>query len=546
MLRIFLAGFCFLLLPVSSSSSSEEAPGAGQTARPSTLPREQFARLSGRVLRADTEQPLSKAVVTLIPAAQPVQGVSARTDSAGRFQFDDVVPGTYRLRAQRNGFVTQAYGQRGGSPGVNVTVNNGQRVEKLDFRLPRAGVITGAVFDEDMEPVEGLLIHAIRLRFAKGGRLETSVVRTTQTDDAGEYRLPSLSPGFYLVQAGGRGNTVSINLQAPPVSFGTTFYPDAVLREEASRVQVGAGDVVRGIDIRVRSSGTFTISGVIVDGGGGAGAKRYSVGFAMRGGTATAQAQPDGSFAFHGIAAGDYTLVGSVSEETGPTRRGYVHTKVTDSDVRVAIEIGRTAELHGETQMDDGGPFKFDGLRVELTPDNPEAVSVAGSVEEGGAFRVRSIPAGSYALQLNGREEDVYLKNVRCAGENYTAKPVTLAFDERVTGCVLTLSRDVSVVVGTVMQDGKPVDGIMVVLVPDSQERRQNPRHTMTVQTDERGLFQVKGVIPGDYLAFAVLPLDDAAYFDQGFPERNRDNATFFTAKPHEPTNLSLRPTTPR
>jgi hypothetical protein len=534
-----------LLLLLSALHSSGPQTTTSQAAQVSQ-PGEQLGRISGRVLRADTEQPLSKAIVTLVPVAQPVQGISTRTDSGGRFQFDDVMPGTYRLRAQRNGYVTLAYGQRGSSPGTSVAVNTGQSLENIDFRLPRAGVIAGVVLDEDMEPVEGLPIHAVRLRFAKGGRLETSFVRTTQTDDAGEYRLPGLSPGFYLVQAGGRGNTVSINLQAPPVSYGTTFYPDAGSRDDASRVQVAAGEVVRSIDIRVRSSATYTISGVIVDGGGGQGSKRYSVGFAMRGGTATAQAQPDGSFAFHGVAAGDYTLVGSVSEEAGPTRRGYVHTKVVDSDVRVAIEIGRTAELQGEVRMDDGKPFVFDGLRIELTPDHPEAVSVAGPIDSSGLFRVRSIPTGPYNVQLSGREDEVYLKAVRCAGENYTEKAIALAAEERAGDCILTLSREVSTVSGTVMKDEKPVDGMVVVLVPENKERRRNPRHTMSAQTDEQGVFQIKGVIPGDYLAFAVPPSDDAAYFDIEFPERNREHAVRITIRSQEPMRLKLQPAIPR
>lgn len=456
------------------------------------------------------------------------------------------MPGTYRLHAQRNGYVTLAYGQRGSGPGTNVTVDPGQSLGNVDFRLQRAGVIAGTVFDEDMEPVEGLPIHAVRLRFVKGGRLETSFVRTTLTDDAGEYRLPGLSPGFYLVQAGGRGNTVSLNLQAPPVSYGTTFYPDAGSRDDASRVQVAAGEVVRGMDIRVRSSATYTISGVIVDRDSSPGNKRYSVGFAMRGGTATAQAQPDGSFAFHGVAAGDYTLVGSVSEEAGPTRRGYVQAKVVDSDVRVAIEIGRTAELHGETRMDDGKPFVFDGLRLELIPDHPEAVSVAGPMDSNGSFRVRGIPTGSYNLQLSGREDEVYLKAVRCAGEDYLEKAFVLAAEERTGSCALTLSREVSTVSGTVTKDEKPVDGMMVILVPENKERRRNPRYTMSTQTDDQGLFQIKGAIPGDYLVFAVPPSDDAAYFDLEFPERNREHAVRITVRSQELMRLALQPATPR
>jgi hypothetical protein len=149
-------------------------------------------------------------------------------------------------------------------------------------------------------------------------------------------------------------------------------------------------------------------------------------------------------------------------------------------------------------------------------------------------------------VQLSGREDEVYLKAVRCAGENYIEKAIALAAEERAGGCVLTLSREVSTVSGTVMKNEKPVDGMMVVLVPENKERRRNPRYTLSAQTDEQGVFQIKGIIPGDYLAFAVPPSDDAAYFDIEFPERNREHAVRITIRSQEPVRLMLQPTTPR
>lgn len=538
-------GFRVLTLLALGSAA---APASIQSREPqvpaNTVSKAKLGQLSGRVLREDTEQPLGKAIVTLIPIAQPVQGVSARTDSSGRFQFEDVVPGTYRLRAQRNGFITQIYGQRGGGPGLTIAVNAGDRVEKIEFRLVRFGVITGTLLDEDMEPVEGLSVHAIRMRFSKGGRLEASVAKTTQTDDAGDYRLSGLSPGYYFVQAGGRGNTVSINLQAPPVSYGTTYYPDAISREHASRVQVRAGTVVRAIDMRVRSAPTYTVSGIIIDPIPG-GSKQYSAGFAMRGGTASTNVQRDGSFAFHGIAAGDYTIVGTSTDETGPTRRGFVNVKVVDTDVRIAVEIGKTGQLRGEARMEDGRVISMEGLRVALTPVNPEAVSVASAIDKSGSFRLQSVPVGSYSIELEGREDDMYLKQVQCGGEDYSTEPITVGIDDKAEACVLTLSQDVATIGGWVAEDGKPQDGMVVVLIPQKLEHRKNPRRTMTAQTGKDGSFRIKGIISGDYYAFAVNPMDDAAYFDLQFADRNRERAARISVKALEQANLTLKPSQP-
>jgi protocatechuate 3,4-dioxygenase beta subunit len=531
----------------SSKGRCGEQGGGPAREQQAAVPKEHLGELKGRVLRADTGEPLNKAIVTLIPAAQPTQGVSVRTDAAGRYQFVEVVPGTYRLRAQRSGFVAQVYGQRGGSSGSSITLSSGQRLDKIDFRLDRAGVISGAILDEDSEPVEGLLVHAVRMRFRRGGKVETNVLRTTRTDDVGEYRLAGLAPGFYLVQAGGRGDTVSINLQAPPVSYGPVFYPNATDRDDASRVKVTAGSVVRGIDIRVRSAETYSISGVVVDGSAPSSSKQVSVGFAFGGGgTATAPARRDGSFAFHGMPPGQHTLVASVSDESGIPRRGYAIVNIVDSDVRVAIVVGRTAEVGGQSRMEDGQPFSFDGIRIELAAENPEAVSVSTMMEEGGSFQVKNVPGGSYLLRVTGKEEEAYLKHAQCKGEDFSAKPIVVEAEEKVDDCVLTFSRELSVVRGRVSQGQEPAEQVVVVLIPRELERRRNPRHTIMTQTDESGRFEIKGVIPGDYFAFAVPPSDDAVYYDLGFADRNREKAERLTVKPREVHSLELKVTDAR
>jgi len=542
-LLTLLTTFLILGWPCESRQADSRT-GPQQSSQP---PKEQLGQIDGRVLRADTEQPLSKAIVTLIPSSQPVQGISVRTDALGRFQFADVVPGTYRLRAQRNGFTTQAFGQRGAGPGVSVRVGAGQRLQNTDFRLDPAGVIAGTILDEDGDVVEGLLVHAIRMRFARGGRVETLILRTSRTDDAGDYRLPGLTAGYYLVQVGGRGDTVSINLQAPPVTYGAIYYPRATDRDDASKVKVTAGSVVRGIDVRVRSAPTYTISGVVVDSAPPSTSVRYSVGFAFSGGgTATAQAQRDGSFAFHGMGSGEYTLTASATDEGGVVRRGYSVVRVVDADVRLALEVGRTAEAGGQARMEDGKPYVFEGLRVEFSAENPEGVSAGSAVDEKGYFRIRSLPAGTYFVRSSGREEDIYLRDVRCAGESYSTKPIVLEPEGKVSDCEITFSRQVSTVRGQVKQNDKVADGMVVVLIPQEVDRRRVPRNNFLTQTDSDGQFQIKGVVPGDYFAFALPPMDDAAYFDLEFPERNREAATRVTTNPGEIHSLSLKVSAPR
>jgi hypothetical protein len=69
------------------------------------------ARVSGRIVTADTGRPLTRVRVTLTSAAL----TGARmvlTGSDGAFQFTDLPAGRYTLGAAKTGFVTISYGQR--------------------------------------------------------------------------------------------------------------------------------------------------------------------------------------------------------------------------------------------------------------------------------------------------------------------------------------------------------------------------------------------------------------------------------------------------
>jgi hypothetical protein len=534
-----LLAFVVAATTVGSVSSQQTEPPTKRSSSPGAA-----GQISGRVVRADSLQPLAKAVVTLWPVEQPSETLSTRTDSSGNFAFREVPIGTYRLRAQRRGFVTQLYGQRGSGPGLTVPVAAGEHKAGVDFVLMPAGVITGTIYDEDYEPVEEIEVAALRLRFVRGGKRTAQMVRTTRTNDLGQYRLAGLEPGFYLVQAAGRGSGVPWSTRTDSLAYVPAFYLNAATQEEARQVQVVSGGESTGVDISVRTSPTYTLSGVVMDTTGGSGPKRYSVGFARGIGVVT-MASREASFTFRGLTPGEYTLVAIASEESGATRRGYLHVRLVDSDQRVVIVIGQSASLRGQARMEDQQPFHFGGLYLSVVPEIEEAPTGGASLESDGRFAVRELPAGEYTLQLSGRESEVYLKQVRCEGQDHSARPVTLRVGETLE-CTLLLSREVGEVRGRVEQEGRPAAGMVVVLIPRERELRRQPRYTMVAQTNPEGQFEIRGVIPGDYLAFALEPLEDANYFALDFAERNRDAAEPVTVAAQKSHFLRLNVTTPR
>ena len=179
-----------------------------QKGKPPVEPASQTATIEGRVLKAGTDEPLKKAWLTLYRVEGERRPNSTSTDASGRFILKDVEPGRYQLWAQRNGYVQQAYGQRGSErSGTTLTLGPGQTLSDIIFRLAPAAVISGRVFDEDGEPVAGASVQAMRYRYMEGKR-ELVPMGMDRSDDQGEYRIFGLAAGQYFVSANfmsGRG-----------------------------------------------------------------------------------------------------------------------------------------------------------------------------------------------------------------------------------------------------------------------------------------------------------------------------------------------------
>ncbi len=71
---------CALLLLWSLSAPAQTPP----------VPRENLCSIEGKVVRADTGEPLAKSRLTLLENTEKGKGFSALTDAAGKFEFKDI------------------------------------------------------------------------------------------------------------------------------------------------------------------------------------------------------------------------------------------------------------------------------------------------------------------------------------------------------------------------------------------------------------------------------------------------------------------------
>ena len=131
------------------------------------------------------------------------------TDDNGAFDFAELPAGRYTMTVSKSGFVSLSYGQRRPlQAGTPLQLADGQQMKGIEFRLPRGSVIAGHVFDEDGDPMPGVMVRVMRYQYLQGDR-RLKPAGTAQTDDKGQYRVWGLMPGDYYVDAQARLNSAS-------------------------------------------------------------------------------------------------------------------------------------------------------------------------------------------------------------------------------------------------------------------------------------------------------------------------------------------------
>src|SRR5690606_34942098 len=111
--------------------------------------------ISGMVIVSGTGTPVRRGRVTL-SGAELRGGRTTFTDDQGQFSFQLLPAGRFFVTASKPGFIDVSFGaKRPGRPGTPIQLLEGQRVEKVTIAIPRGGVITGVVVDENGEPAPG-------------------------------------------------------------------------------------------------------------------------------------------------------------------------------------------------------------------------------------------------------------------------------------------------------------------------------------------------------------------------------------------------------
>ena len=441
-----------------------------------------------------------------------------------------------------------AFTLRFGADGFRrIKLGQGQWLDNVVVKLWPPGSISGRVVDERGEPIVARFIRVLR---TGAYRLEPplTVVGAALTDDRGVFSIGRLVQGRYLVAV--------LPFEADALAAGADsryvhplqFFPSARRSADATPIDVAFGENVEGVNLTLVTSVPHTVAGRVE---GPAEAHRQlqlvlSLAGEPFGGTTTqigrTHVEPNGTFAFRNIPAGDYILstpltsgpeVRPAYQLTGGPRpwespsvvsgdRGYssdywvqTQVRVTTTDVRdLVVPAYLTATITGRVVRDRSG---------DTTVRLPESIALrlAGSASSAsyivrlapdGSFTIRGLRGGEYYLAAVGG----VIQSLSLSGREHRHLPISVEPGRDVNDLIITVTLGASLS-GFVRHD--QLASLLTRLL--STSRRMPPYWT------DAGLRSpLVGCVPvasdGSYETAASLPAGE--YFAVAISEDWRDS----------------------
>ena len=506
--------------------------------------------VSGVVVNSITGEPLSKATVTMVNNAplagrvnvpgSPATFFTTSTNSQGEFHFSDVAPSTYGISARRPGFI--------GKFGVStvwqqLTITSGEDVTSFKARVVPQAILAGRVVDLDGEPLQDVFVSAM-VKTTKDGRPLMKPVRSTSTNDLGEFRVNELPAGRYYVAANNNRSVFISSIAGVTKDtsdqsiYAHCFFPGVTDFSSATPVDVEAGTVRQGVEIVMRKVQARRVKGTVNLG------RSNRVSLTIRRASAydnmdappSASTAYDGAFEFHSVPPGSYVVIAEA--ETGLIK-GTVEVGERDvEDLKLTVQPYIT--ISGRLRWDGGPPPEFSKVRVDLDP-----VVFFGSnakIEAAREFQAGHLVTGKMSIQIVGLGEQDYVKAIYYGNRAVEDETIDVMPSAELE---IVLRRGTGSVIGTVEKNGEPAAGATVVLIPAKSSSRSLYR---SCKSDATGHFEVRSAAPGDYSLLAFESIEPDAWLDTEFAAKYARDAEHITLeeKGRESKKLALIRSTDR
>lgn len=561
-----------VLVLAASVAGLAYAPAAGQGLPPPPSPPRApgndtpvvkgTASITGRVTSAASGRPLRRAQIR-ISATELGQARSASTDIEGMYEFTELPAGRYTITVALSGHLRTQHGQlRYGEPGAPLQVGEGQQVEKVDFALQRAGVISGRIADETGDPLSGVLIFPMQMQYYQGRRNLVPMTGAGRSDDTGQYRLLGVPPGDYILMAASREKWVDDVDPEKMHAFARTYFPGTGSLAAAQRVRVGPGEELRQVDFNMVEGATAKISGTAMgeDGTPLAGAmvtmtQEYMGpgGGMMMAGFGGARVAPDGTWLIRDVTPGAYRVRVTSANRDQAAQTAWATIQVDGADVTgLALVADSGGIVAGEVVAEGGAALPSTGaaIRVQIQKSTPDMSSSPrpspehdGVVRADGSFSIRAASGPAFARVL-ALPSGWAVKGVEVDGREHIDVPFDVPGGGRLDGVRITVSNSFPSVSGRVTDEKGAAVNCSVLLFPVEAERWEGAAgSTRVTRPDQAGLYRFDRIRPGDYLLVALDSVQTWQVNDPEFLEARRADATRITLSGAEAQVITLQVT---
>jgi len=572
-------------LPVTPPNSPVSAQPPPRDRRP--VPIVGTAAMKGRVVDGVTGNPIARARVRIVGGPTPKPPVM--TDAGGVFEFTGLAAGPYTLMAEKSTYIAGRHPETGRSMRARAqpfVLANGQVVEDVAIQMFRGAAITGRVVDAYGDPVDMAQVRLLRV--VRGGRPQQA--NQAQSNDLGEFRVPRLQPGRYLLQI--RPNLQAMNAfpgpnaaPEPPLPQPLpTYYPSGQSLSHARPITVNRGETVSGIEVVLAEGTPTVVSGVVMRSDGepvvnGSVTARVvgndAVGYEVGGGSGIRQG---GMFQLM-LPPGDYALEANVMarQGQGPTApedqlSGTVHVTVGGGIAEgVNIMVGRGATAMGRVIFEGNSPPPPSPGQARVPFYNPEGPGCRGgqaTIAADWSFKIEGLSGtcGAPPYATFGRWT---LKSITLRGQSLLDGPVTFETGQQYANIqVVVTDKRTQMDLRVSGEDGQPTREYVVIAFPidkarwDQQLRQVRtyvppPLGAFTRLTPPAGVGQavnsgnampgsapqerLQALTPGEYFVIALDDIDSEDWQDPAVLERLSANAIRVVLTEDAPVEVPLR-----
>ena len=480
--------------------------------------------VAGTVVEASTSKPVRKAVVTLTLQGTPPAWATARTDASGRFRFENLPPGKYGLRANKNGLGSAQYGANTSRDAADIiSLGPGDIREGLTLRFLRLGSVSGHVLNADGDPLPGVSVQLQRPTRNLGERVLQNY-RGGVSDDRGEYRIANVDTGQYYLLVNpqnGRGR--------PGALYAAQYYGGVPQSKDSKPLNVRAAENLTGLDFVISPEPSYHIHGRILgvpdftppapppdnpppmiarQRGNQVEVSISPVGESAPRSTHGASASgPDYQFDFGDLIGGMYRIDARVHDgEKVLAASQLIDSRAAPADLALPLEpaLDISGTLRVEGQLDPTRNLQI-GLARFGRNEN-----IFARPDAAGRFTLKQVPPGEWTLNVNNLPPGAFLKSGAFGDRDVRFTRFSVESGTKATLNIAVSTRSSKL-------DGQIDPGALdpkragIVLAP-AGAFHDLARFYYGGVADDEGNFHLENLAPGKYRIFALEKTAPAAF----------------------------------